>query len=75
LLIPPGAVRATGRFRYGGRRVCRIGDPEALSDEQWGDYLFMRDNLNGDFAGVDACSRAGGGSTCPQHIDGRSGSG
>ena len=31
-------------------RELQSVDPDALSDEQWGDYLFMRDNPKGDFA-------------------------
>ncbi len=38
-------------FRYGGQAlVAYPDDPDALSDEEWADYLFMRDNPRGDFA-------------------------
>jgi heterotetrameric sarcosine oxidase delta subunit len=35
-------------FRYGGQAgLTYPADPEALSDEEWADYLFMRDNPKG----------------------------
>jgi sarcosine oxidase, subunit delta len=35
-------------FRYGGQaHVSYPADPDALSDEEWADYLFMRDNPRG----------------------------
>jgi sarcosine oxidase subunit delta len=35
-------------FRYGGQAgLAYPTDPESLSDEQWADFLFMRDNPNG----------------------------
>jgi heterotetrameric sarcosine oxidase delta subunit len=38
-------------FRYGGQaHVAYPADPDALSDEEWADYLFMRDNPRGDWA-------------------------
>jgi heterotetrameric sarcosine oxidase delta subunit len=37
-------------FRYGGQALLSYpADPDALSDEEWADYLFMRDNPRGDF--------------------------
>ena len=37
-------------FRYGGQAgLAYPFDPDALSDEQWGEYLFMRDNPKGWF--------------------------
>jgi sarcosine oxidase, subunit delta len=37
-------------FHYGGQaHVARPKDPDALSDAQWADYLFMRDNPKGPF--------------------------
>jgi heterotetrameric sarcosine oxidase delta subunit len=37
-------------FRYGGQaQVGYPADPEALSDEEWADYLFMRENPKGPF--------------------------
>lgn len=38
-------------FGYGGQaHLVYPEDPHALSDEQWADYLFMRDNPRGEFA-------------------------
>jgi sarcosine oxidase, subunit delta len=38
-------------FRYGGQaHIAYPAEPEALSDEQWADFLFMRDNPSGTFA-------------------------
>ena len=35
-------------FSYGGEaHIVRPTDPDALSDEQWADYLFMRSNPKG----------------------------
>ena len=37
-------------FRYGGEaHIARPADPDALSDAQWADYLFMRGNPKGRF--------------------------
>ena len=37
-------------FRYGGQaHVARPADPAALTDAEWADYLFMRDNPKGAF--------------------------
>jgi sarcosine oxidase subunit delta len=37
-------------FRYGGQaNLAYPSDPDALSDEAWADYLFMRDNPKGWF--------------------------
>ena len=37
-------------FRYGGQaHVAYPDDPDALSDEEWADFLFMRDNPRGPF--------------------------
>jgi heterotetrameric sarcosine oxidase delta subunit len=37
-------------YRYGGQAgLTYPSDPEALSDEEWADYLFMRDNPKGLF--------------------------
>ena len=37
-------------FRYGGQAgLTYPEDPEAVSDEEWADYLFMRDNPKGPF--------------------------
>jgi sarcosine oxidase subunit delta len=38
-------------FHYGGQaHLPHPGDPEALSDAEWADYVFMRDNPKGPFA-------------------------
>jgi len=38
-------------FRYGGEaHIARPRAPEQLSDAQWGEYVFMRDNPKGLFA-------------------------
>jgi sarcosine oxidase, subunit delta len=37
-------------FRYGGQaHVARPKEPDTLSDAEWADYLFMRDNPKGPF--------------------------
>jgi sarcosine oxidase subunit delta len=37
-------------FRYGGQaRIAYPSDPDSLSDAQWADFLFMRDNPKGVF--------------------------
>ena len=38
-------------FRYGGQaQVPYPSDPDALTDAEWADYLFMRDNPRGRWA-------------------------
>ena len=38
-------------FRYGGQaHIAYPSDPEALSDAEWADYLFMRENPRGVWA-------------------------
>ena len=38
-------------FRYGGQAgIDHPADPDALTDEEWADFLFMRDNPKGPFA-------------------------
>ncbi|MGH3741661.1 MAG: sarcosine oxidase subunit delta [Micromonosporaceae bacterium] len=38
-------------FHYGGQaHVAYPADPAALSDQQWAEYVFMRDNPKGWFA-------------------------
>ena len=38
-------------FRYGGQaHIAYPADPEALSDAEWADYLFMRDNPKGEWS-------------------------
>lgn len=35
-------------FAFGGEAfIARPTEPDTLSDEQWGDYLFMRKNIKG----------------------------
>ena len=37
-------------FRYGGQAgVAYPRDPDALTDEEWADFLFVRENPRGDF--------------------------
>ena len=43
--------REETEFRYGGQaHVAYPADPEALSDQEWAEYLFFRDNPRGEFA-------------------------
>ena len=38
-------------FSYGGQaRIAYPAEPAALTDEQWGEWLFVRDNPKGAFA-------------------------
>ncbi|GAA1225124.1 sarcosine oxidase subunit delta [Kitasatospora nipponensis] len=38
-------------FHYGGQaHVAHPADPQGLSDAEWGEYLFVRDNPKGPFA-------------------------
>ena len=38
-------------FRYGGQaHLAYPADPEALSDEEWAEFLFLRDNPKGEWA-------------------------
>jgi sarcosine oxidase, subunit delta len=40
--------REESEFSYGGEaHIARPKDTETLSDEQWGDYVFMRKNPKG----------------------------
>ena len=40
--------REETEFSYGGEAgIARPADPPSLTDEQWGDYLFMRKNPRG----------------------------
>ncbi len=40
--------RAESEFGYGGEaHIARPKNPEKLSDEDWGDYVFMRANVKG----------------------------
>jgi sarcosine oxidase, subunit delta len=41
-------VREEEEFSYGGEAfIARPANPEAESDEAWGNYLFMKKNLKG----------------------------
>ena len=43
--------REEAEFHYGGQaHVAYPADPAALTDEEWGRYLFFRDNPKGRFA-------------------------
>ena len=40
--------REESEFSYGGEaHIVRPKDPDALSDEEWADYLFIRTNKRG----------------------------
>jgi sarcosine oxidase subunit delta len=42
--------RAETEFSYGGEAgISRPLDPDALTDTEWADYLFMRTNPRGDY--------------------------
>ena len=44
-------IRDETEFHYGGQaHVARPEDPYRLTDAEWADYLFMRDNPKGEFA-------------------------
>jgi len=50
LLIPCPwcGPREETEFSYGGEaNIVRPKDPPALSDEEWGDYLYIRSNTRG----------------------------
>lgn len=43
--------RDENEFRYGGQaHISYPADPAALSDEEWADFVFFRDNPKGPFA-------------------------
>ena len=43
--------RNENEYHYGGQaHVAYPAEPAALSDEEWGAYLFIRDNPKGPFA-------------------------
>jgi heterotetrameric sarcosine oxidase delta subunit len=43
-------ARDETEFTYGGQaEVAYPADPESLSDEEWAEYLFVRDNPRGPF--------------------------
>lgn len=40
--------RPEPEFVYGGQaHIARPADPRACSDQQWADYLYLRDNVKG----------------------------
>ncbi len=44
-------LRDETEYKYGGQaHVAYPEDPSALSDEEWAEYLFFRDNPKGPFA-------------------------
>ena len=48
IACPYCGERAETEFTYGGEAgIARPKNPDALSDEQWADYLFMRKNPRG----------------------------
>ena len=47
---PYCGLRDESEFSYGGEaHIARPLDPDALSDAEWADYLFMRTNTKGLF--------------------------
>jgi heterotetrameric sarcosine oxidase delta subunit len=51
IACPWCGVRDETEFHYGGQaHIARPERPEKLSDAEWADYLFMRDNPKGEFA-------------------------
>ena len=45
---PYCGVRDQSEFTFGGEAtVERPADPEAATDDEWGNYLFYRDNVKG----------------------------
>jgi len=43
-------VRDETEFHYGGQAgIARPERPDELSDDEWADFLFMRDNPKGEF--------------------------
>lgn len=50
IACPWCGVRDEAEFRYGGQaHIERPPNPDALSDPEWADFLFMRDNPKGVF--------------------------
>ena len=48
ICCPHCGNREETEFSYGGEAgIARPPDPQSLTDEQWGDYLFMRKNPKG----------------------------
>ena len=62
IACPYCGPRNETEFHYGGAaHVAYPDDPAALSDEEWGRYVFVRDNPKGPFAErwlhVEGCRR------------------
>ncbi|MEM7209955.1 MAG: sarcosine oxidase subunit delta [Pseudomonadota bacterium] len=52
-----GDSRDESDFTYGGEaHIKRPLDPDALTDQEWADYLFMRTNTKGYFREMWNCS-------------------
>ncbi len=50
IACPYCGERPESEFSYGGEaHIERPKDPDALSDAEWADYLFMRSNTKGVF--------------------------
>jgi heterotetrameric sarcosine oxidase delta subunit len=47
LTCPNCGPRNVQEFRYGGENHPRPGEPDALDDGAWNEYLYMRDNRLG----------------------------
>lgn len=51
ITCPWCGLRDETEYKYGGQaHVAYPADPSALSDEEWAEYLFFRDNPKGPFA-------------------------
>ena len=51
LKCPWCGLRDETEYKYGGQaHVAHPEDPAALTDEEWAEYLFFRDNPKGPFA-------------------------
>ena len=48
LCCPNCGERNIQEFRFGGEAHSRPPDPSAVSDEEWADYLYMKDNRRGE---------------------------
>lgn len=48
IACPHCGPRAESEFSYGGEaHIARPTEPDALTDEAWADYVFLRDNPKG----------------------------
>ena len=51
LNCPWCGLRDETEYKYGGQaHVAHPEDPDTLTDEEWAEYLFFRDNPKGPFA-------------------------